>query len=165
MQSLDLIRDNRNKSTERVLLRVEEMRERCLVPPTPHGGGHTLWVLGHLAFIEGQVIHEFMLGEPNPLGDWEDPFDGSDVPTDPDRYPPFDLVLARCRKTRASTLKLLDSYSEDNLDCVAAKVPKGWDETFGTYRLCLQFAADHWYMHRGQLAAARRATGLERMWV
>jgi hypothetical protein len=36
---------------------------------------------------------------------------------------------------------------------------------FGTYRRCLQYAADHWYMHRGQLADARRTAGLERMWV
>jgi len=122
-------------------------------------------LLGHLAFIEGQVIHEFMLGEPNPLADWEDPFDGSDVPTDPDRYPPFDQVLARLRETRAATLARLDSLSESDLDRVSAKVPGGWESTFGTYRLCLQFMADHWYMHRGQLADARRATGVERMWV
>ena len=25
--------------------------------------------------------------------------------------------------------------------------------------------ADHWYMHRGQLADSRRAAGLTRMWV
>jgi hypothetical protein len=44
-------------------------------------------------------------------------------------------------------------------------VPAGFEATFGTYRLCLQYAADHWYMHRGQLADARRTAGLERMWV
>jgi len=42
---------------------------------------------------------------------------------------------------------------------------KGYEDTFGTYRLCLQYVADHWYMHRGQLADARRAAGLARMWV
>ena len=31
-----------------------------------------------------------------------------------------------------------------------------------TYRLCLQYVADHWYMHRGHLADARRAAGLAR---
>lgn len=49
MQSIDLIRDNLKKSEERVLARVEEMRDHSLVFPTPNGGGHTLWVLGHLA--------------------------------------------------------------------------------------------------------------------
>ena len=66
---------------------------------------------------------------------------------------------------RESTLALLDSLSEDDLDRVSAKVPAGFGGTFGTYRHCLQYVADHWYMHRGQLADARRAAGIERMWV
>jgi hypothetical protein len=28
----------------------------------------------------------------------------------------------------------------------------------------LQYTSDHWFMHRGQLADARRAAGLHRMW-
>ena len=79
MQSIDLIRDNLKKSTDRVLARVEEMREHCVVFPTPNGGGHTLWVLGHLAYIEALVIRGFMLAEPNPLAEWEDLFDGTDI--------------------------------------------------------------------------------------
>ena len=164
MQSIDLIRDNLTKSASRVLLRIEEMRDHCTVFPTPKGGGHTLWVLGHLAYIEGLVIRGFMLGEPNPLADWEEPFDGADVDGDAGRYPPFDQVLAKCREMRESTLALLDSLTEEDLDRASANAPKGFDDTFGTYRLCLQMVADHWYMHRGQLADARRAAGLERMW-
>ena len=44
------------------------------------------------------------------------------------------------------------------------KAPKGVEDLFGTYRLCLQYVSDHWYMHRGQLADARRAVGIDRMW-
>lgn len=164
MQSIDLIRDNLKRSMDIVLARVEEMREHCMVFPTPNGGGHTLWVLGHLAYIEGQVIHGFMLAEPNPLAEWEDPFDGADVTGDVNRYPPFDHVLAKCREMRESTVALLDSLSEDDLDKLSGNTPVGHEAMFGTYRLCLQFAADHWYMHRGQLADARRASELERMW-
>jgi hypothetical protein len=164
MQTIDLIRDNLKKSMERVLVRVEEMREHSVVFPTPKGGGHTLWAIGHLAYIEAQVIHGFMLGEPNPLAGWEDLFDGTDMSGDASRFPTFDHVLAKCREMREWTLTLLDSLSEDDLDKVSANAPKGHEKMFGTYRLCLQFAADHWYMHRGQLADARRAAGLERMW-
>jgi hypothetical protein len=64
---------------------------------------------------------------------------------------------------RHSTVTLLESLVEDDLDKASAKVPVGYEETFGTYRLCLQYVADHWYMHRGHLADARRASGLERM--
>ena len=49
MNSIDLIRDNLKKSSERVLLRVEEMRDHANVFPTTNGGCHILLVLGHLA--------------------------------------------------------------------------------------------------------------------
>jgi hypothetical protein len=165
MQSIDLIRDNLKKSRDRVLARVEEMRDHCVVFPTPKGGCHTLWVLGHLAYIEALVIRGFMLGEGNPLAEWEEVFDGADTGGDISQFPPLDQVLAKCREVRESTVALLDSLSEDDLDKVSANVPAGFEDTFGTYRLCLQYVADHWYMHRGHLADARRAAGLERMWV
>ena len=165
MQSIDLIRDNLKKSRDRVLARIEEMREHCMVFPTRNGGCHTLWVLGHLAYIETLVIRGFMLGEANPLADWEQVFDGTDVSGDISQYPPFDQVLAKCRAVREATLTVIDSLSEDDLDNVSARVPKGFEDTFGTYRLCLQFVADHWYMHRGHLADTRRAAGLDRMWL
>lgn len=165
MQSIDLIRDNLKKSRDRVLARIEEMREHSVVFPTPRGGSHTLWVLGHLAYIETLVVRRFMLGEENPLAEWEAIFDGTDVSGEIDRYPAFDHVLARCREVRQSTVTLVDSLSEDALDTISANVPAAFEDTFGTYRLCLQYVADHWYMHRGHLADARRAAGLERMWV
>ena len=165
MNSIDLLRDNLTKSRDRVLTRIDEMRDRCLVFPTPHGGGHTLWVLGHLAYVEGLVIRSFMLGEENPLADWEEPFDSGDPVDDARAYPPFEEALATCREMREQSLALLDSLTEDDLDRTSAFVPEGWDATFGTWRLCFQYVADHWYMHRGQLADARRAAGLERMGV
>ena len=165
MESIELVRDNLKKSSARVLTRIEEMRAHCVVFPTRHGGCHTLWTLGHLAYIESLVVRTFMLGASNPLAHWEPIFDGADTSGDITAFPPFDAVLATCREVRASTVALLDSLSEIDLDRVSAKVPAGFDDTFGTYRLCLQYAADHWYMHRGQLADARRAAGLERMWV
>ena len=163
MQSIDLIRDNLTKSKDRVLARVEDMREHCTVSPTPKGGGHTLWVLGHLAYIEALVVRRFMLGEQNPMAEWAEVFDGADVSGDIGRYPPFDQLLAKCRQVRVSTIVLIDSLSEDDLNRSSANVPAGFEDTFGTYRLCLQYVADHWYMHRGQLADARRAAGVERM--
>ena len=162
MQSIDLIRDNLRKSADRVLLRVEEMRDHALVFPTPNGGNHTLWILGHLAYIEALVIRGFMLGEPNPLASWQETFDGAD--TRAGGYPPFDEVLAACRAARRSTLELLDSFVESDLDRQSRRCPEGHEASFGTYRSCCQFVADHWYMHRGQLADARRSAGISRMW-
>jgi len=165
MQSIDLIRDNLKKSRDRVLARVEEMRDHCVVPPTLNGGCHTLWVLGHLAYIESLVIRRFMLGEGNPLAEWEQVFDGADVSREIADFPSFDDVLAQCRAVRESTVALVNSMSEDDLDKQGANVPKGLEDTFATYRLCLQYVADHWYMHRGHLADARRAARMDRMWL
>jgi len=133
--------------------------------PTPAGGCHTLWVLGHLAYIEALVTRAFMLGEANPLAHWEDTFDGADVSGHTRDFPAFDDVLKTCRDTRATTRMLLDSYSENDLDIPSVAAPAGYEDVFGTRRTCLQFVTDHWYMHRGQLADARRAAGLERMWL
>jgi hypothetical protein len=128
-----------------------------------------LWILGHLAYIESLLIRGIMLGEPNPLADWEETFDGYEVSGDVEHFPPFDRVLEECRRVRASTNSLLDSLAENDLDKVSENIPKAKDAKgvellFGTYRRCFQYAADHWFMHRGQLADARRAAGLERMW-
>jgi hypothetical protein len=72
MQSIDLIRDNLHKSARRVLTRIEQMEEHSVVFPTPNGGCHTMWVLGHLAYIEALVVRTFMLGEPNPRESWQE---------------------------------------------------------------------------------------------
>ena len=165
MDSIDLIRDNLKTSEQRVLARVEQMRDHAVVFPTPNGGCHTLWVLGHLAYIEALVVRTFMLGEANPLAEWEQVFDGPDPSADADQFPPFDHVLATCRETRAATRSFVDGLSEGDLDTVSVNAPAGFEDTFGTYRLCLQYVADHWYMHRGHLADARRAAGVERIWL
>lgn len=165
MHTHPFIRDNLTRSRDLVLMRIEDMREHCMVFPTPRGGSHTLWTLGHLAFIESEVIHRFMLGDANPLEHWQPVFDGADVSSDASLFPPFDSVLATCRDVRESTIAHLDTLSESDLDRVSAHVPDGFEASFGTYRTCMQFVADHWYMHRGHLACARRAAGLQRMWV
>lgn len=164
MQSIDLIRENLRRSEEIVLARIEDMRDYGRVFPTPHGGCHTLWVLGHLAYIETLVVQDIMLGNQNPLAQWEEVFDGEEVSSDAIVFPSFDHALAECRKARASTVALLDSLREPDLDKSSMRVPAGAEELFGTYRRCLQYASDHWFMHRGQLADARRAAGLDRMW-
>ena len=164
MNSIDLIRGNLERSQELVLEKIEDMADHALVPPTVNGGCHTLWLLGHLAYIETLLTHSFMKGEPNPHAPWEALFDGDEVSDDPAAYPPFAEVLATCHTRRAETLSLLDSLCEADLDRVAVGCPAGHERFFGTWRACLQYLADHWLMHRGQLADCRRAAGLHRMW-
>ena len=61
-------------------------------------------------------------------------FDGADVSSNIERFVPFDRTLAECRATRASTISLLDSLDEGDLDQMSASAPDGADNLFGTYR-------------------------------
>lgn len=164
MDSIQLIRENLMRSEKIVLSRIEDMRDHCMTQPSPTGGCHTLWILGHLAYIEGLLIHKFMLGEPNPLAEWKDMFDADEVSQDISHFVSFDRVLLECRTIRASTLSRLESLDEHDLDRKSIDAPKGTEELFGTYRHCFQYSADHWLMHRGQLADARCTAGLGVMW-
>ena len=118
MQTIELIRTNLINSRGLVLLRIEDMRNHALVSPTPRGGCHTLWVLGHLAYIESLLAHTLMRGEVNTLADWEPVFDGTEVSANAADYPPFDDVLARCLEVREETLTLLDTLTTGT--CTAA---------------------------------------------
>jgi len=64
---------------------------------------------------------------------------------------------------RACTVAKLDTLLEADLDAGGARSPRGFEDTFGTYRLCLRHVADHWNVHGGHLAEARRTVGLRRM--
>jgi hypothetical protein len=152
VRSIDLIRENLKRSEDIVLARVEEMRDHCVVFPTPQGGCHTLWVLGHLAYIETLVVRRFMLGGSNPLDHWEELFDGADVSGEIDHFPPFDQVLTECRKARASTVSLIDSLTESDLDKASVYVPGGVEDLF---RHLSALPA----VRRGPLVHAPRATG------
>lgn len=164
MESLQLIRENLLRSKAIVLARIEEMEEHCLTPPHSRGGCHTLWILGHLAFIEGLVIHDFMQGETNPRAGWKSLFDGDFISIDQADYPTFQQVLSACRAARMATIDRLDALTESELDQAGRNVPADAMNLLGTWRHCFQYCADHWLMHRGHLANARSAAGLQKMW-
>lgn len=68
MLSIDLIRENLKRSEDIVLSRIEDMRDHCVVFPSPGGGCHTLWILGHLAYIECLVIHRLYARRAKSIG-------------------------------------------------------------------------------------------------
>ena len=125
---------------------------------------HTLWLLGHLAYIESLVINSIMLGRTNPLEHWKTLFDSAEISTEASQYPTFQEVLSECRSQRMSTFELIESFEEHELDAASQNSPNEALELFGTYRNCFQYTADHWLMHRGQFALARRAAGVTNMW-
>jgi hypothetical protein len=69
MQTKDAITFALAASNGAVLSVIDEMSSAPTTFPTPNGGCHPLWVLGHLAFVEG-MIPAALFGEPNAAAGW-----------------------------------------------------------------------------------------------
>ena len=140
-----------------------DMRGKSLTFPTPRGGCHPLWILGNLALSEALFLHEWILGESNPLASWESIFGmGSEPVADPSVYPAFDEVMVEVDAVRERVMGVFESYDEAALDA-PSHAPREMANFFGTRRQVFLIMANHWLVHRGQVADARRAAGRERI--
>ena len=159
MNAIDLIRAALAVSDQGFLTLAEDLRDAPLTPPTPRGGNHPLWVLGHITFIEAGVPH-ILFGEPNPLERWAPLFaPGTEPKGDAGAYPPYDELLRTYRDLRARNLKLLDDLGEAGLDRPTKSPPRGLEDVLRTAGQTFLVLAMHQMTHRGQLADARRALG------
>jgi hypothetical protein len=160
MKATEFIRKALDSSAKAILPMIDDMRDCPLTFPTPNGGNHPLWVMGHVAFVEGQLVQHIMLGKPNPLAEWSPLFGMKSEPTaDAGRYPPLEEVKSAFVKLRAETLQLLDSLSDDDLDQPCKACPPGMEEFIGKYHQCFMILVMNTMTHRGQVADARRAAG------
>ena len=159
MKTNEFISSSLEMSQGWVLGLIDDMKDAPLTAPTPNGGNHPLWVLGHLTYSEGQLIGEYVLGEQNPVAEWKEVFgQGSEAVADASRYPAIDEVQAKFQQIRAGTLKALESLSDEDLD----KPSKATGEAanyFDTIGKCFVAVSVHFGFHGGQVADARRAAG------
>ena len=161
MDTKSFIRNNLELSTKNVLSKFEGLEAAETTFPTANGGCHPLWILGHLAQAEGEIIHSTMLGEQSPVAELDDLFKGGTEPqADTSIYPARDELMAKCKMVRDKTMAMLDSMSEEELDMPSKMVPEGLEAEFGTRRECFQFISNHWWMHRAHLTDAKRSAGL-----
>lgn len=138
---------------------VEDMRDALLTQPTARGGNHPLWVIGHIAVVEGTFAH-FLFGQPNPVGSWDPLFArGTEPTTDASAYPPFDEILATYRSLRAKSLARLDEIDDAWLDQPSDSLPPGFSDPSLSRGQILLILALHQANHLGQIADARRASG------
>ena len=130
-----------------------------LTYPTPNGGCHPLWVIGHLAVVEGMLTSMLTQGA-SPTSHWE-PLFGQDSETTADagRYPTYDEVRATFRVLRRENLERLEAMSESDLDRTTPWQPKGLEAHFETLGKAFLTVALHQTMHRGQVTDAVRAAG------
>jgi len=159
MKAIDLIRHAMQVSDKATLQLIEDMRDSAVTQPTPRGGNHPLWVLGHITLVEGNVPH-VLFGEPNPVAKWAPLFaPGTEPKADASMYPPFEEVLRTYRDLRARNLKILEDLGEDGLDRPTVAPPKGLEEALATMGKAFLTIAMHQMSHRGQVADCRRAAG------
>lgn len=159
MNGIDVIKASLAMSREWLNSLLADVHEAPLTAPTPRGGNHPLWVLGHLAHSEASLVAEFVLGEKNPLAKWDQLFGmGSTPVADAEVYPPFDEVKAELERARSRTLEVLGRFSDADLSR-RSHAPEAYASTFGTVGQCLVCIAEHETFHAGQIADARRAMG------
>jgi uncharacterized damage-inducible protein DinB len=155
----DAIRFSLDLAEDAVLKSLATIDDAPLTFPTEKGGCHPLWVLGHLAFVEG-LAYQILSGKENPAGEWAALFGQDSTATDNvAQYPPLDEVVAMYMKLRRKNLQLLDSLTENELDKRTSWQPKGVEEHFATYGKAFLTLALHQMAHRGQITDAIRSAG------
>jgi uncharacterized damage-inducible protein DinB len=159
MHTKDAIQFALTVSNGAVLSAIDEMSGAATTFPTPNGGCHPLWVLGHLTLVEG-MIPAVLFGDKNPAAEWQQYFgENSEPVSDPCAYPPLTEVREKYLQLREQNLKLLESLSEEDLDKPTKAPPKGREREFATYGQSFLVLALHQTMHRGHVTDARRAAG------
>jgi uncharacterized damage-inducible protein DinB len=142
-----------------VLSVIDEMSDAATTFPTPNGGCHPLWVLGHLTLVEG-IIPAALFAEKNPAAEWQEYFgENSEPVADARAYPPFAEVREKYLQLRERNLNILESLTEADLDKPTKAPPNGREREFATYGQSFLVLALHQAMHRGNLTDARRAAG------
>jgi hypothetical protein len=159
MNGIQVVKTSLEMSKGWIMGLITDMRDSPLTAPTPNGGNHPLWCLGHLIYSEGSLVHELARGEPNPCAAWKDLFDSGTQPTaDAAKYPSMDELLAKFEEVRGKTLAYVDSLTDADLD-KPSKAEGEMAAFFGTIGQCLIAASLHFTYHGGQVADARRAAG------
>jgi hypothetical protein len=159
MYTKDAIRYALNMANQGTLTSLATIEDAPLTFPTGNGGCHPLWVIGHLAFVEGLTL-ELLGGGPNPVAHWSTIFGQGTVPSaDATQYPPFAKVRERYVELRNRNLQILESMSEADLDQPTPWQPKGLEEHFATFAKSLFTVALHQMAHRGQITDAVRSAG------
>jgi len=159
MNTIDYIRQEMGMSKAWIGGLLANMQDSPLTVPTPNGGNHPLWIVGHLAYSEANIFNCFILGKDNPMVEWKDVFGiGSQPVNDAAAYPAYAELLEKFESVRADTLAYLDTISDADLD-KRSHAPEDKKDYFGTIGQCLTVMTTHLAFHGGQVADARRAAG------
>ncbi len=159
MNTIDYIRQEMSMSKGWIGGLMADMQSAPMTLPTPNGGNHPLWIVGHLAYSESNILNCYILGKDNPLAEWKDTFGiGSQPVNEATAYPAYEDLLAKFETVRSETLAYLETLTDADLD-KPSHAPEERKEYFGTIGQCLTVMTTHLSFHGGQIADARRAAG------
>ena len=158
MNTIDFIKMSLENSKNWFMGLIGDMKNAPLTQPTPNGGNHPLWVLGHLVRSESDLLDGFVLGNPNRFPELESFSMGTTPSTDASQYPSMDELMGKFEEIRAATLAHLNTLSEQDLD-KPSQAPEDFGAPFATVGACFAAMSGHMNFHAGQVADCRRADG------
>ena len=158
MNTIDYIKMSLENSTGWAMGLINDMKDAPLTQPTPNGGNHPLWVLGHIVRAESDLLDGFILGQENRFPELEAFSMGNTPSTDASQYPSMDELLGKFEQIRGATLAHLSTLTEDDLDA-KTHAPEEFGASFATVGACFSAMSTHISFHAGQVADARRAAG------
>jgi hypothetical protein len=155
---MDYIKMSLENGTGWAMGLINDMKDAPLTQPTPNGGNHPLWVLGHIVRAESDLLDGFILGQPNRFPELEVFSMGNTPSTDVSGYPSMDELLGKFEEIRGATLAHLATLSEEDLDA-KSHASEDFGPPFATVGACFAAMSTHMSFHAGQVADARRAAG------
>lgn len=161
MNGADAIENALTWSYDWVAQLAEDLSDAPMTQPTPRGGNHPTWVVGHLATSTDALL-AMATGRSRDLEGWDPLFErGTEPQSDAGAYPSYGELLRSFGASHEASLATLRSIGESGLDVAAASVPDELREftQFRSRGKVLLFIATHNMSHLGQLADARRALG------
>ena len=92
-----------------------DLADKPLVFPTPTGGNHPTWNMGHLAYAERNMLN-MITGEENPHKAWASTLGiGSEPTANADDYPPYEELMQAFFDARERTLEVLEAMTDEEL--------------------------------------------------
>lgn len=159
MNTIDFIKTSLETSKGWTLTLITDMKDSPFTLPTPNGGNHPLWLLGHIVHSESNLFDVFVQGQSNRFPELQNLFEmGSTPSTDPTIYPSMDDLLEKFESIRADVLAHLDTLTDSDLDN-PSHAPEEFGQGFSTVGGCFSAMIIHPSFHAGQVADARRAAG------
>ncbi|MEL7499961.1 MAG: DinB family protein [Planctomycetota bacterium] len=123
---------------------------------------HPLWVIGHLALADNMFAARIQGQEPEVPEGWNELFwFGSEVYSDPSKYPPVDEVLAYFHERRENLMKIVEETDESVF--LGPPPSEGMFAEAPNMGALLLFTSFHEGIHAGQATVAHRSLGREPM--